>query len=186
MAALLNFGGPIRTLASRENPYPSVGIIINARSALPLSFSSCSSAIAYRPGLTPLKLNVTCLPAGTTTLCAFASPRHFGNRLGLVVIQARTTPSLERSSVAVTVTVVPLAGALALTKKAAPAAPVTARTRWICPNRFCTADPKTGNRVRNCMYKPHDGADDDWQLSASFPTGNEQGRAETFPSPYDW
>ena len=94
----------MRTLASREKPKPSLGIMPIARSALPFSFSSWSRAMAYLPGCTPLKVSVTEPLAGTTALCAPATPRQRGNFFGSVVMHARTTPLVERISLTVTVT----------------------------------------------------------------------------------
>ena len=178
------------TLASREKPKPSVGIIISARSALPLSFSSCSRAIAYRPGFTLRKVKDTVSAAGTTTLYAFASPRHLGKRPALVVMHARTTPLADRSSVAVTLITAPTgsgrAGALPASSAAAGANRAILQKRRRCRDLSRRPCPRTGSIARNCMCMPRGDADDGWRLSASFPTVNEQARGGTFPTPCDW
>ena len=102
----------MRTGASREKPKPSRGAMPSRRSALPFSFSSWSTATAYWPGSTLSKVTVTLSAAATEVLRALASRLQRGKASSTAVMHTRTTPSLSRSPVMVTVTLPANAGVM--------------------------------------------------------------------------
>ncbi len=171
--ASLNRGGPKRTGASREKPNPSRGII-RALSALPLLFSSWSTAIAHDPTGTSVNVSLSALSAVTDICREAGSSLQSGNDLGMRVMQTRTSPLAERRPVISTWTLLngPTVTGAACGLIGISAAPENVMAP-IAHRRYGRGGPTRGNKARNCIDTARDGDGDGWRLSAMPPTGNE-------------